>query len=288
MWSTTRARPLLLGFLLTYSSSLPQDHPSCWDLLRYVKKLSVLSLSNEDNMLYAENHMQPPPPPKNCSMRLSILNVKYSKRLKTFLIWASSGPGWPTGHMILRTYIKFKFSLFFYILGVAVHHFDEAHLPHWLPWSRVPFRRQRIWYRVKRSGKPGFLLSAPPALKILLPSQKRKVHQLFLSYHSEANKKYENDIVVNQIDLCQNAFSGCTKIAHFSASRFKWRRSETQRSTLAPCWSEQSQNTFRRPTTSQLGAQLKTFLRSWLSVQENFWRFGLFSSRTKLINFYTV
>lgn len=73
----------------------------------------------------------------------------------------------------------------------------------------------------------------------------------------------------------------------FSASRFKWRRSETQRSTLAPCWSEQSQSTFRRPTTSRLGAQRKTFLRSWRSVRENFWRFGSFSCSPELINFFT-
>lgn len=74
----------------------------------------------------------------------------------------------------------------------------------------------------------------------------------------------------------------------FSTSRFKWRRSETQRSTLALYWSEQSQNTFRRHTTSHLGAQLKTFLRSWLSVQENFWRFGRFSSTSQLIDFCTA
>lgn len=64
--------------------------------------------------------------------------------------------------------------------------------------------------------------------------------------------------------------------------RFKWRRSEIQRSTLVLYLSEQSQNTFRRPTTSRPGAQLKTFLRSWLSVQENFWRFGLFSSSPRI------
>lgn len=54
----TEARLLLVRLLLTYSSRVPQDHLSSWVLLYHVKKLSVLSVSNEDNMLFAEYHVQ--------------------------------------------------------------------------------------------------------------------------------------------------------------------------------------------------------------------------------------
>lgn len=106
-------------------------------------------------------------------------------------------------------------------------------------------------------------------------SNKRKVDQipLVLLGPLRSNKKYYNHIVIDPI-LPRIRMFGQARFFLiwfcFSASRFKWRRSETQRSTLALYWSEQSQNTFRRPTTSPLGALLKTFLRNWRSVRENF------------------
>lgn len=86
-----------------------------------------------------------------------------------------------------------------------------------------------------------------------------------------SNKDYDNHIVIDPILPRIRMFGQAEQKLHarifliwcrFPSSRFKWRRSETQRSTLALCWSAQSQNTFRRPTASRLGARLRTFLRS--------------------------
>lgn len=132
-------------------------------------------------MLFAKNHVQlcKKNAPSIQYIAFHMLDIAQDWKLTSywrillvfviFLLFLSVLAGQP---LLIRLWQQNRFELsFFHILGVAVHHFDEAHLPHWLPRSRVPFRRQWIWYCVKRSGKPGFLLF------IHLPFQKRKVNQ---------------------------------------------------------------------------------------------------------------
>lgn len=56
--------------------------------------------------------------------------------------------------------------LHFFFLGVAVHYFDEAHLPYWLSWCCLSLRRQWIWHCLERSGK-SFLHFFPLSTKVL-------------------------------------------------------------------------------------------------------------------------
>lgn len=89
---------------------------------------------------------------------------------------------WPKLHMqigrVHTVLINFTF------LGVAVHYLDEANLPHWLSWRCLSFRRQRVGYCPKRSGK-SFLKMC----HTLLPSHEKYVWLSLDLYCSSCSSK---------------------------------------------------------------------------------------------------